>query len=1247
MKIKQNFWGLVQIVTQKYYNIVRKPYNINTELFESLKSKHFGREFKSKYSPNLFVDSDQNSATNCINEIKFNEAYFFSFKNELRILRDWINDFVKFYEELRGYLDANDIQINEDSKQYKALEYLKNISQKFLDTIEFNDNLTSESSSNLSKIKELNKFKESLEIISYDVFRFNDYTGENKFLETNPEEVYPVEIVFRRYSQICRQINILNNLIKRQFNQVKVVYGNAGIGKSNFSVHIYSELLKEKYPAILIAGKSFSGSPDDFDKILMKQLLVPDNYFLEEVLENLNNYGKKLNKRVVLIFDGLNETTFGNQGYSKIWSKNLINFIESLNPYPYLFLITTLRTSYIQRIWKDKKIPYPKIELKGFKKEKLFELVRLYFNEYKINYLEIREIDVKYFSTPLYLDLYCKMLNADKIDNISPELGLNGFKNVFEKYIENLTFEVTSKLNPINANQVKIGISSVSEKMLVTNKDYVSVSDFFHLMEGGNVISRDDTIGYEVLNGYLIYLEDFLEKENIIIHTQQEVGGYLLSKCLIETNDYDIDKVLKSDIFQNNIIGEIHHQLKDDILKFLLTSANEDSEIYNLDEDIITQFTLLNLQREQKSDKNNIIAKRIIDKGLSDDLLGQVVIENIYNYVEEDANINFDFIKKCLIKKDQPSIDIIWTNHIYEAYSYFNSFIDELQGEIDNLSVNESGFCLDLFIWLTESTIRNFRDKVTSGLISYFFKYPEEIITKLKEYNETSYYYIKERLALVAYGVTLRLQHDNDFINKVLPELSQYLYEYQFSAAPINPTYNYIIIDSYKHIIDLAIHYQKIKLSDKQKTDLCNYRFNYENWFELKQADKDIVEVARNWHLHDNPDPLRGDFVHYTIPRLVENDIERTDLTANIYKEILNLGYGKIPSNFKSSDLYKGVQQYYFDDGKVDRLGKKYSWIAYFNYAGYLLNRGELDVWSDEAVSRYYVRLGDVDFEISYDKDSIINRKIIDFDFLSNRSERDWTLKTNYDILNDIWQNDTHTLLSSFIDCRGDDNYKVRSWLQVKSYFVDKDELIKHIDDIQGRNFDWNQDFYDSGSLSKVYFGELYWADSIPNLNKEKVFLPLDVYKKVKRIVRYQDVLRGDFNKEDIGKEIIQEEPEYINLTIQQTLIDYLWESDSKISKTLSKEIPSPNLARKLDLKVKSDTTEILDSDLVKCYEQYSYEEDLKSQKFNYFKTELLEKYLEETNQLLIYQVKQFSYDNLLNSPHFRGMQFFVSKLNR
>lgn len=1247
MKINQIFFGLVQIVTQKYYNIVRKPYDVNIDLFNRLNSKHFNKEFNSKYNPNLFVDSSQDSATNCINEIKFDEAYLFSFKNELRILRDWINDFIKVYEELKGYLDANDIQINEDSKQYKALEYLKSIFQEILDTIKLNNNLIVEFSDNFLKIKELNKFKESLEFISYDVFKFDDYTGENKFLETKPEEIYPVEIVFRRYSEVCTQINILNSLIERQFNQVKVIYGNAGIGKSNFSVHIYSELLKEEHPVILIAGKSFSGSPDDFDKILMNQLLVPDNYFLEEVLKKLNNYGRELNKRVVLIFDGLNETTFRNEGYSKIWSKNLINFIESLNKYPYLFLITTLRTSYIQRIWKDKKIPYPKIELKGFKKEKLDKIVELYFNEYNINYSEINEMDIKYFSTPLYLDLYCKMLNTDKINNISPELGLNGFKSVFEKYIQNLTKEVSIKLNPVNVNQVEIGISSISEKMLVTNKDFVSISDFFNLMEGANVTSRDDTIGYEVLNGYLIYLEDFLEKENIIIHTQQEVGGYLLSKRLIEANAYDIDKVLKSNIFKNNIVGETPHQLKDDILKFLLASANEDSEIYNLGEDIITQFTLLNLQREQKSDKNNIIAKRIIDKGLSDDLLEQVIVENIENYVEEDANINFDFIKKCLIKKDQSSIDIIWTNHIYEGYGYFNSFVNELKGKIDTLSVNESGFALDVFIWLNESTVRDLRDKVTLCLIRYFLKYPEELLDKLKEYSTLPFYYIKERLALVTYGVVMRLQNNSNFVQEILPLIASYVYDCQFSETPTNPTYNYIIIDSYKHIIDFAIYCKKIELSEEQKLNLSNYKFNYDSWFELETKDYEVVKVASNWHAHNKPDPLRGDFVHYTIPRLVENDINRVDLTANIYKEILNLGYNKIPNNLRGTDFYKGIEQYYFDKGKVDRLGKKYSWIAYFNYAGYLLNKGELDIWSEEAVSRYYVRLGDVDFEISYDKDSIINRKIIDFDFLSNTLEKDWTLKTNYDILDNIWQKDTHTLLSSFIDSRGDENYKVRSWLQVKSYFVDKDELINHIDDIQRRNFDWGQDFYDSGSLSKVYFGELYWSDSIPNLNKEKVSLPLDVCKKVKKIVQHQDVLRGHFNKEDIGKEIIQEEPEYINLTIQQTLIDYLWESNSKIRKTLSKEIPSPNLARKLDLKVKSDTTEILDSDLVKCYEQYSYEEDFKSQKFNYFKTELLERYLKQTNQLLIYQVKQFSYDNLQNSPHFRGMQFIISELNR
>ena len=136
---------------------------------------------------------------------------------------------------------------------------------------------------------------------------------------------------------------------------------------------------------------------------------------------------------------------------------------------------------------------------------------------------------------------------------------------------------------------------------------------------------------------------------------------------------------------------------------------------------------------------------------------------------------------------------------------------------------------------------------------------------------------------------------------------------------------------------------------------------------------------------------------------------------------------------------------------------------------------------------------------------------------------------------------------------------------------------------------------------------------------------------------------------EDVGKEIKETVPKTCHFEYETALIDFLWETDSEQIPTLSCTIVSPNIGRHLQLTVDSATTTILDKDLQPCFKEYYTEYELNSENFHYFRTDLLEKYLGETNQLLMYQIKQHTYDQAVANPskHFRGMQFVFSPLNR
>ena len=1255
----RNF-GVFQWVTQKYYQIVRQPYDVDKSYLDELHTKHFTTEFTSKYNANLFVDQDRNSGQSLINEILLNNDHLSSLSNEFRILNDWVVDFQKLYQNLKSLLHAEGIEINEASAQFNQLELLGSKSNSILEIIVHNQSTIS------------GNFKLPLDFTTFDntnleaatefnFERLNEYPPEQIFIKKEPSDTFAVIIVFRRLSEIIMQINSLNSsLDKYRLSQTKFIHGNAGMGKSNISVFIYSELLRLDKPVIILNAKSFNGDPNGFDKLFMNNLLIPNNYQLEEVLERLNAFGEINKSRVTLIIDGLNETSFAHSGFSKLWENSLDNFIETLKNYPHLFLVITLRTSYISRIWGRDNIPYEQIQLNGFSKDKLKELIQKYFNEYRINIKPVTKADLFYFSTPLYLDLYCKMLNGDKSNEVEPLLGLDGFEQVFENYLQTLADKIQHKLSLITTDQVFDGINRVSEGMIDELEAFVPKMDFYEHMEGEKVKNFKQTIGFEILEGYLIYLDENHNNKDVIIHTQQEVGGYLLAKKLI-TDNGSVNGVVQSQFFQDYILGSSgrFHQLKDDILKFLITQSDVNSLIYTnyIHLDIIKKISLLNLQRTKVSEESQALMSNLNKVDFTLQEVRTLISDNSNNFYDLESGINFLFIKDVLLKLSNYELDFAWSYYVYNNYSDFTEFLDYFMTNPDQLDgTDKDNIILEIAIWLSETTIRDLRDKSTRFLIKYFERFPQLILYKLIQYSETQRIYIQERLALVCYGVCLRLQNDKSFVENHLGEISDTLYKLQFAKEPTNPTYNYILIDSYKHIIDLAILKGVFELSDENLELLSNYNFNKDDWFDINEEDMDAVPIANNWDLGGNPDPLRGDFVHYTISRL-DNRVHETRLlhTANIYKEIIRLGYISDAENLSQRE-----QSFYSGTGllgsriKVDRLGKKYSWMAYFNYAGYLLIQNELGVWSenDSLYARHYKRLSDIEIEPSYDVYEPIRERLIENDFFDDRKldKGDWINQPKYNVLEPLYEKDDYTLLSAFVDQKLDEKYKTRSWVEARSFFVNKDHVINHIDDIENREFDWKEDLHGGGSLSKVYFGELYWADTVPKVNKDTHNTSLLVTKEITRTISDLEVREsGEFNYEDVGKEVTETINETCHFEYEQTLIDFLWESDSKQIPTLRCDIPSPNIGRYLKLTVDSSNTEILDSNLELCFKEYFTEYQLNSENFHYFRTDLLKKYLEETNQVLMYQLKQHTYDQSTDkhSEHFRGMQFVFSPLNR
>jgi len=1013
MNIRNFIFGIGNTISNTYVNLTRHNFEINDEWFDKIYRKHYTKDVQSKFETELFVD--QGIGEGILEFISEPENYCNYFQNELRILKEWIEDFSIYYKKLKVLLEKEGISINEDSRQYIQLEVLKSRSQHFINQISKHKAIVD--TKELDKIETLHEFDNSdLEVArSFNLDVIDEFLPDDKFISQKPseqEETYAINLVFRRLSEIVNQIKIVNALLGNIKIRIRFIHGNAGMGKSNLAAFLTTALISKKSPVIFIKARSFNGDPDQFDKILMEQLEVPDNYRLSEVLDKLNNFGKGNQKRVTLIFDGLNETSYGNNGFSPIWRKNIDQFVEHLKSYPHLFFVSTLRTSYIERVWESNTIPYKSEELTGFNDQGLLlQVVEKYFNHYKIKFDLPDQIDIFYFQTPLLLDLYCKMLNSDRIEEVEPIFGLEGFVSVFERYINNLSQKIKTKLSLLSTEIVSNGMERCSNEMLKEMGAFLPIIKYYTSVEGSNVSTVNDTVAHSILEEYLIYLKDSLNNSDVVVHTQQEVGGYLLANALLKQYNNNLNELINGEFFQNHIVGstEEQHQLANDIIKFIIVLSGEHQLLIKNFASVpsVKDYLWIKLQREEASELNLELRNTLSNLLESKNDITRLLDCSKPRLFNPDSPLNFLFAKDEILKLEGSDIELTWSKFVYQNSQLFSDFLKVDFEELEKTGQLE--ISLEITIWLLESTSHNLRDESTKKLLEYGSRNPSFIFSKVDEYSTIDRLYIYERLAGISYGICLRNQNNQTFVEHELKPFAEKVYNLQFSANPQTPSYHYIVIDSFKHIIDLAVHLKVFEVPEEERERFGEYKFNSNfDWQDITEEERN--KVSLKWKGYPDPDPLSGDFVTYTIPRLLYSKEEGyVDAVAHIYKRLLNNGY--LPFAYKDMpegidrDFYAGIKQYGMD-GKIDRLGKKYSWNAFFEYAGHLLNLGQLAVSykGDTSVTGFYDRLSDVQIEVSNPSKTVLHEKLYSTRLLADKSDSpSWTNIEKFESLNEVF----------------------------------------------------------------------------------------------------------------------------------------------------------------------------------------------------------------------------------------------------
>lgn len=813
---------------------------------------------------------------------------------------------------------------------------------------------------NLTGVEEINfetieGYFNNIESISESVFELLEDLNEKEIREKNikTERGYRTATSFDGYiSDLRNATRTLYNfkdvltkpLIKLVNKPYMILKGEAGIGKSHLLADIINQRLEEGSDSIFLLGQQFMQEKSPWSQILDDLLRLKCNE--DEFLGALNVRAKVKQKRTIIFIDAINEGKGRN-----FWKDYLVSFVESIKKYEWLGLVLSVRSSYFDVVVPEGVKNNNSVAIVthyGFD-EIEYDASKIFFKYYNIEQPTIPLLHPE-FSNPLFLKLFCEGLQKKGLIRV-PE-GYEGISNIIKFFIEGIEDKLINKYLPIKKlkllNEVvsSLIIESLDNQIILYNTAYRKVEKIASEY-GLNSGLLDDLVSEGLLTQNLRYNYKTKEYYETVYFVYERFEDHLKVKYLFEQF---LDQ----------------HNPKESFEKEPLCSYfEEDNMYYNrgiIDAMSIQLPEVCNIELIDIIDQNQVLVESFFESLLwrKVDSISQHtidrVLKNIDNpYIQKNifetfflvasntkhplnANLMHNYLKDFSMK-DRDVWFIPLLNDIYLDYGInpIKRIIDWSWSDEDKSYISDESLLLTSITlsWFLTTSNRKLRDYSTKALISILQGRISTLLELLKKFEGINELYIQERLFAVAFGVVVRTEH-----NPGLKELGAYIYNTIFDTEEVIP--HILLRDYAKSTIDyisylgigLDIDFEKIKPPYKShfpsmeelptNEDLVKYEDKDDGYHQSRIISSMMTEHGGGMY---------GDFGRYVFgSKLYDFECKKDEqLISNYATKKIFEEYGYNGSFFH--DAEKSIQEknsysYNRHDHKIERIGKKYQWIA-------------------------------------------------------------------------------------------------------------------------------------------------------------------------------------------------------------------------------------------------------------------------------------------------------------------------------
>jgi len=1038
---------------------------------------------------------------------------------------------------------------------------------------------------------------------SYDKATISIFNIEETLTEINDylTQLYRHVNVYRNNleNDSCRKVRIffekfqdfVTQHVHEPSSEAHIV-GSWGVGKTHLSYSVAEARLQQGLPAIFITADRFNDE-SSLEAALLNLLAIPSSYSINDLLDTLDLYGRIVGCKIPIIFDALNETIY-QRYFSEIWSNHLAAFTAKIEARSNLMLITTFRESYQKNIWRDQ-TPKHVIRLDGFSSYVLAEAVEKYFRKYRL-IADLKFTYLERFERPIFLKLYCEVNNpgAERTQEIEVNIEADSNDQIFSKYFDQINTRITSVSAVVRRTEpfVKQSMNSIGKFLWDSNQRQMTANSFYQLLDGDRPYEKGRSRSDLLIDEELLIARDIKNDVEYISFTYEVMSGYVIAKYLVTQFDLSYFRDTEDFVSKFDRHGNLH-PLHEDILfeLSLLFPRYMKTKLHVLFPESRNKYLFKTsttaLWSMQGADVDHNDREIILDVFTRSFVNKELIIKLCHRTLSDTEHpFNARFFSEILLKMTVTDRDLAWTEYVRKNSHQFLGFLDHFATQSRTASGSKKStekFILnaEYIQWLLTSSNRKIRDLATQALFYFGINFPESIADLTFRSLCCNDPYLWERTLGVMYGVILERICAKNYNLLLLQTIAKRLFNLIFARDAPNYMTHIVARDYALQSILSVLRLQPSFLTSAQKK-LLEPPYNTDPQILLPTSD-DIGVVL--------PSPLSFAFSEYTIGTLVdreENNFQNEEnalVTRQVSHRINQLGW--------RADLFTEVDKEIDQMSRIDldsrklieRYGKKYSWIAFYEVAGHRSDRNLLKNEFNEYRLTISTEIDvcfpqEQEFEAT-SLESLLGRKTTPL--------KKWLSDTNFPAIDSYLQysvpdSDGHSwvCLDGFISQRDIDlNRKI--FLYIRSIIVDQEdyEAFMNLMNKQVVNASW---LPDKRVHENIFSGEMYLIanDSIDN----SVVIEFETGRTTTSLKKGDEDYYGEFEFDSNGK-MFYSEPEMVRRQVPILekfkatfpVMEYAWNYDQKDTSLLQRAILLSNeVVNTLGINFNPNSVEFTDS---------------------------------------------------------------------